>query len=317
MRLTGSEQDLVRIETHPARVEAEIHFALGQHFVEVLLLTAELLLGRFHHGPVDRERLPMPGTDHVRFMLDQVADRLQVAVVLDMVAEDEIVAESSVGALREEGIAGERDPVAVNGCEQRHLILRVAGRVRDLELELFPTEFLAVTEGLRYPERFWQRAPEIVAARILKDVLHVLVAPDFGSVVPREMRKAVHVVVVHVRGHGDLDGLQSIGSFQLGYVVLDEAHAIRGRGSLLEVREMRVRRRAVVDEHRFSAVADDRVERRCRQMVCHQVTAHRKRPEREHRIGAGLEAIVVGQFADRSCDGGVGIGNGIAVRWTQ
>jgi hypothetical protein len=72
----------------------------------------------------------------------------EVAVALHPVAEDQAVAKlvrrSGVSGMN--GVTRERDTRAVNLCEQRHLKFRVAWRVANLELKLFPLELFAVVK---------------------------------------------------------------------------------------------------------------------------------------------------------------------------
>ncbi len=142
----------------------------------------------------------MAGRDEIGLPLNEVQDRLQVAVVFHVVAEDDVVAHHAVRAPGgEERVAREGYSAAVDTSEQRHLVFGVAGRVRDFEFKLFPLELLAVLERARHFERFGEDAPQVPAARIFENVHHVFVTPDLGAVTPDQVRESVHVIVVHVR----------------------------------------------------------------------------------------------------------------------
>ena len=143
--------------------------------------------------------------------------------------------------------------------EQSHLILRVPGRVRHLEFEFLPAEPLAMTESPIHFERFAENAPEVLAARVLEDVHHVLVAPDLCREMALQMGEAVQVIVVHVARHRDIDRLHAEVAAQVADRVFDEADAIIDARSIQKRREMPVRSRTVIDKHRLAAVADDGV----------------------------------------------------------
>jgi hypothetical protein len=112
-------EDLVGVDADPAGVESEVGFAFGEKVAEEALLGAELLFGGEHDGLVDRVGLAVAGADQLGLVVDEVADGLQVAVVFDMVAEDEVVAESAVvTGIGEEGVAAEGNTASVDGDER-------------------------------------------------------------------------------------------------------------------------------------------------------------------------------------------------------
>ena len=217
----------------------------------------------------------------------------------------------------EERVAGEGHAVAVDGGEQRHLVFGVAGRVRDLEFELFPLNFSPCWNERDTLNGSREDAPQVPAARILENVHHVLVAPDLGAVPPDQVRESVHVIVVHVAGHDHVDGLHAVVALERVDGVFDEADAVGHRGGALEVAEVHAAGRAVVDEQRLAAVAHDGVERRGGLMVRHQVRTHREGLVLRAGRVAGLEAVVVAQPLHGFVDGAARVRHNLAVRRAQ
>ena len=95
-----------------------------------------------------------------------------------------------------------------------------------LELKLFPLERFTVSKRAVHLDDLAQRASQIVAARVFKYVDHVVVAPDLCTVVPHQIGKPIQVVVVHVAGHGDVHGLQTVSRLQRWNRVGNESKAI-------------------------------------------------------------------------------------------
>jgi hypothetical protein len=108
-----------------------------------------------------------------------------MAIVLHPVAKYQVMAQEAVGAATgKEGVSRESHSRAINRREQGHLVFRVAGRMENLKLEFLPLEGVPITERPIDLNRFAQNAAEVVTARVLKNVHHILVTPDLGSVVP-------------------------------------------------------------------------------------------------------------------------------------
>ena len=100
-----------------------------------------------------------------------------------------------------------------------------------------------------------------MAARIFKDIDHVLIAPDLSLVVACQVREPVQVIVVHVTGHGNLYGLHAKAGLQIFNIVLHEANPICRRRGPLKIPEVKARSRAIINEHGLAAIAQDGIER--------------------------------------------------------
>src|SRR5438093_12355960 len=128
-------------------------------------------------------------------MIDQITDGSDVTVAFDVVTEDQVVAKHTLSrvGIGKEGIPGKSHASPIDRDEKRHLIFRVAGRTRDLKIILFPFESFAVPKGARHLKGLAQCTTEVVAARVLKDIDHVLIAPTYGQVVACDSGDPVHV----------------------------------------------------------------------------------------------------------------------------
>src|SRR5262249_42817310 len=156
----------------------KIGLAFRKQIEEMLLLAPQLLFRCKHDFAVDGIGATMAGSDQRRLVVDQIANRLHMAVVLDVIAKDQVVAHSTVlTRIGEKSIAGKRHAVPVDRHKKRHLVFGVAGRVRDFEFELLPAELLPVTERPSDAERLSENTAKVMPARILKNVHHVLVTP--------------------------------------------------------------------------------------------------------------------------------------------
>src|SRR4029434_5078707 len=78
-------------------------------------------------------------------------------------------------------VAREQQPGPINFREHTLAVLRLAGKIKELQGNAFPDDFLAVREDPIDLERLMPEAREIVSRGILQHVDHVRHGPEFGS----------------------------------------------------------------------------------------------------------------------------------------
>src|SRR6185437_3101727 len=171
-----------------------------------------------------KKRLAVPGSNHARPHQLNIANGTEIVANLHVVAIDEIVLQIHLVVV-EKCVAGKSHGTAIDRGEERHLVVRVAGRVHHGEFILFPLKRLAIAKSAIYLNRLREDTAEDSPARIGKDVHHIFIAPDARSVFAHQMRDAVRMIIVIVRGNDDIQPSDMVVGLKRLDAVLDETHA--------------------------------------------------------------------------------------------
>jgi hypothetical protein len=188
----------------------------------------------------------------------------------------------------------------------------------DRELEFLPLEGFAISEGAIDLQRLAEDAPQIVAARVLKNVHHILVTPDLRPIVPDEVREPVDVVIMHVAGHGDFDRFEPVASSEFRKRVLHKPDAVVHGDGQQEGIEKAAAGGAVVNDHRLAAVTDQRIGSRAGLMGTDQMRSDRKGLVVDGQALAGGVGLAPSpQFPDQIRNPAIGVREGFTVGGTH
>src|SRR5579862_6544851 len=186
--------------------------------------------------------------------------------------------------------------------------------MEDLKLKFFPLKDFAVLEGLVNLDRFAQDASQIIAARILEDVNHILITPNLRPVMADEVGETVQVIVVHMAGHDDVNRFHAELRLKLGNGVLNKTHAIVNGSSVLIDAEDIPACRTVIHEERLTAVADQGVKTRSRVNGCDQMGRNGEGLALHRQEPAAVSRVPALQFINQPGDSGVHLREGFTMR---